>query len=129
MRGGCFCSLVAMGGCFAALRRCVSFMVTRHRRRDEAEKAERYLRRYHRFMDYAEMKSTGYPIGSGVVESACKQIVSERMKLSGMRWHKEGGQRTMTLRCLLLSGIWDTVYKKWLQSKPTVNDLMHLKPA
>lgn len=91
---------------------------------EEANKAERYLRRYSRFMDYAKMKSRGYPIGSGVVESACKQVVSERMKLSGMRWHKTGGQRTMTLRCLLLSGIWDTVYKTWLTSKPTVNDLI-----
>jgi len=96
---------------------------------DEAEKAERYLRRYHRFMDYAAMKSRSYPIGSGVVESACKQIVSERMKLAGMRWHKAGGQRTMTLRCLLLSGIWDSVYENWLQSKPTVNDLVNLKAA
>ena len=96
---------------------------------DEAEKAERYLRRYGRFMAYAEMKSRGYPIGSGVVESACKQIVSERMKLSRMRWLKEGGQRTMTLRCLLLSGIWDTVFKNWLDKKPTVSDLIKLKAA
>jgi hypothetical protein len=96
---------------------------------DEAAKAERYLRRYRRFMDYAAMKSRGYPIGSGVVESACKQVVSERMKLSGMRWHKEGGQRTMTLRCLLLSGIWDTVYKNLLSSKPTVSDLINRQAA
>jgi hypothetical protein len=97
--------------------------------RAEAEKAERYLRRYQRFMNYAGMKAQHYPIGSGVVESACKQVVSERMKLSGMRWHREGGQQTMTLRCLLLSGIWDTVYMKWLESKPTVNDLINLKTA
>jgi hypothetical protein len=96
---------------------------------DAAEKAERYLRRYHRFMDYAAMKSRSYPIGSGVVESACKQIVSERMKLSGMRWHKQGGQRTMTLRCLLLSGIWDMVYENWLQSKPTVSNLIQSHAA
>lgn len=87
---------------------------------DEAGKAEKYLRRYGRFMEYATMKSHNFPIGSGVVESACKQVVSERMKLSGMRWQKEGGQRTMTLRCLLLSGIWDAVYERWLRSKPTV---------
>lgn len=94
----------------------------------DAEKAERYLRRYQRFMEYATMKEQGYPIGSGVVESACKQIVSERMKLSGMRWHRDGAQRTMTLRCILLSGIWDTVYKKFLASKPTVDDLIQLDP-
>jgi hypothetical protein len=89
----------------------------------DATEAERYLRRYRRFMNYAAPKSQNYPIGSGVVESACKQVVSERMKLSGMRWHKAGGQRTMTLRCLLLSGIWDTVHARWLRSKPTVSDL------
>lgn len=96
---------------------------------DDAKKADRYLRRYHRFMGYAELKSRGYPIGSGVVESACKQIVSERMKLSGMRWKKECGQHTMTLRCLLISGVWDTVYERWLASKPTVNDLINLEAA
>lgn len=97
--------------------------------RVEAGKAERYLRRYKRFMDYAGLKSRGYPIGSGIVESACKQIVSARMKLSGMRWKKEGGQQTMTLRCILLSGIWDTVYNNWLAAKPTVNNLINLKTA
>lgn len=95
----------------------------------DAAKAERYLRQYGRFMDYATMKSRGYPIGSGIVESACKQIVSERMKLSGMRWHKQGGQRTMTLRCILLSGIWNRVYRRWLHSKPTVSDFIELKAA
>lgn len=97
--------------------------------KNDAKKAEQYLRRYQRFMDYAKMKSCGFPIGSGVVESACKQIVSERMKLSGMRWKKEGGQNTMTLRCILLSGVWETVFKKWLAKKLTVSDFMTLEPA
>lgn len=96
---------------------------------EDAEKAEKYLRRYRRFMDYASMKQQGFPIGSGVVESACKQIVSERMKLSGMRWHKTGAQHTMTLRCLLLSGIWDIVYEASLDIKPTVSDLMNFETA
>lgn len=91
---------------------------------NDAEKAEKYLRRYRRFMDYATMKDRDYPIGSGVVESACKQIVSERMKLSGMRWHRAGAQRAITLRCILLSLIWHTVYKNFLASKPSVSDLM-----
>lgn len=90
----------------------------------DAKKAEMYIRRYKRFMDYAGARSQGFSIGSGIVESACKQIVSERMKLSGMRWHREGAQRVMSLRCILLSNIWNKVFDKWLQSKPAVNDLM-----
>ena len=90
----------------------------------DARKAETYLRRYKRFMDYEGARSQGFTIGSGIVESACKQIVSERMKLSGMRWHREGAQQVMSLRCILLSNIWSKVFGKWLQSKPTVHDLM-----
>ena len=90
----------------------------------DARKAEAYLRRYKRFMDYEGARSQGFPIGSGIVESACKQIVGERMKLSGMRWHREGAQQVMSLRCILLSNIWSKVFDKWLQSKPTVRDLM-----
>jgi hypothetical protein len=90
----------------------------------DAKKAEMYIRRYKRFMDYAGARSQGFSIGSGIVESACKQIVSERMKLSGMRWHRDGAQRVMSLRCILLSNIWNKVFDKWLQSKPAVNDLM-----
>ena len=90
----------------------------------EANEAERYLRRYGRFMDYANMRDQNFPIGSGVVESACKQIVSERLKLSGMRWKQAGAQTTITLRCLLLSGIWNAVYNRLIQSKSTVSDLM-----
>ncbi len=90
----------------------------------DAGKAEIYLRRYKRFMDYDGARSQGFPIGSGIVESACNQIVSERMKLSGMRWHREGAQQVMSLRCILLSNIWNKVFDKWLQSKSTVRDLM-----
>lgn len=90
----------------------------------DANKAESYLRRYKRYMDYDGARSQGFPIGSGIVESACKQIVSERLKLSGMRWHREGAQQVMSLRCILLSNIWSKVFDKWLQSKPTVSDLM-----
>lgn len=75
-------------------------------------------------MDYDGARSQGFPIGSGIVGSACKQIVSERMKLLGMRWHREGAHLVMSLRCILLSNIWSKVFGKWLQSKPTVMDLM-----
>jgi hypothetical protein len=81
---------------------------------DDARKAESYLRRYRRYMDYATLKAKHLPRGSGIVESACKQIVTERMKLSGMRWKRSGAQHIMTLRSILLSKTWHATFQKML---------------
>ena len=43
------------------------------------------------------------PIGSGVVEAACKTLATQRLKRSGMRWRHEGGQAILTLRGLVQS--------------------------
>jgi hypothetical protein len=89
----------------------------------EFEKARRYLHRYRKFMDYAEHRRHGSPIGSGIVESACKQIVTERLKLSGMRWSHAGAQPIMTLRSILLSQTWDATFDESLAAFPAVNVL------
>ena len=94
---------------------------------EDFEKAVNYLNNQKRFMKYYEMKSQSFPIGSGVVESACKQIVTERMKLSGMRWKKAGAQAVMTLRCILLSNIWDRVFGRMLHQNQPVNEIINSK--
>ena len=58
----------------------------------------------------------GLPIGSGVTEAACKTIVAQRLKLSGMRWSKAGAQPILDLRVTLLSGIWAATYRQHLRS-------------
>jgi len=91
---------------------------------DDFDIAKRYLHRYRRFMDYAEYRSNGSPIGSGIVESACKQIVSERLKLSGMRWAHEGAAQILTLRSILLSQTWTATFLMSLLKLPAVNCLI-----
>jgi len=49
-------------------------------------------------MDYAGAALRGLPIGSGVVEAACKTLATQRLKRSGMRWRQDGGQAILTLR-------------------------------
>jgi hypothetical protein len=48
-------------------------------------------------MDYAGLLQRGLPIGSGIVEAACKTLVAQRLKLSGMRWGR-GAQAILTAR-------------------------------
>jgi len=54
-------------------------------------------------MLYASLKANGYHIGSGLVESACKTIVTQRLKQSGMRWSEPGAESMVHLRSFLLS--------------------------
>lgn len=57
-----------------------------------------YFRKNRHRMRYAELAAQGIPIGSGMVEAACKTLVAQRLKCSGMRWRTEGGQAILTVR-------------------------------
>src|SRR4029077_18907527 len=53
---------------------------------DEQRTALQYLEARAEQMRYARFQQQGYPIGSGIVESACKLVVEARLKGSGMHW-------------------------------------------
>ena len=75
-----------------------------------------YFRKNRKRMRYAEMADAGLPIGSGIVEAACKTLVTERLKRSGMRWREDGGQAVLTLRSLIQSNRFDRGWKLLLNS-------------
>ena len=54
-------------------------------------------------MRYANFRAQGYLIGSGVIESACKQIVTQRLKLPGAQWNLDGAILTAKARAAWLS--------------------------
>ena len=78
--------------------RALRYLRDKHRRRKRIKEVLGYFRRNRHRMDYAGAAERGLPIGSGVVEAACKTLVTERMKRSGMRWREAGGQAILTLR-------------------------------
>ncbi len=84
------------------------------KRLKEFRRAYRYLQKRRKHMRYAEYRRLGVPIGSGVTEAACKTVYSQRLKLSGMRWKKPGAQAVLTLRVILLSGVWSQVFAQAL---------------
>jgi hypothetical protein len=79
-------------------------------------KAYQYIRRRTKWMQYHEYQRFHLPIGSGVTEAACKTIVTQRLKLSGMRWMKRGAQTILNLRVVLLSTIWQPLYRRILET-------------
>ena len=78
---------------------------------------------------HAEAKARHLPIGSGVVEAACKTLVTQGLKRLGMRWRHAGGlppayclpgqapsagiggQAILTLRALMQSGRFDSAWE------------------
>ena len=76
-----------------------------------------YLKKYRKQMDFAERKKRGDPIGSGITEAGCKVIFNQRLKQSGMRWHRETGQHIVDLRTANRSGIWRRVWDRLIAAK------------
>lgn len=74
---------------------------------EAARKAVTYYSNNARRMDYARFRAAGYQIGSGTIESGCKQIATQRLKRSGARWTLEGARMTAKARAAWLSGQWD----------------------
>lgn len=91
-------------------------------RTETFEKAYRYLQRRTAHLRYYEYQRDHLPIGSGVTEAACKTIYTQRLKLSGMRWSHTGARRILTLRTILLSGVWTSTFDAYLtrHKKPDI---------
>lgn len=70
----------------------------------------RYFQANENRMQYPQYRKMGLHIGSGVVESACKQF-GARLDQAGMRWSEAGAGAIATLRSLKLSGRWDQYWQ------------------
>ncbi len=79
----------------------------RGRQRERLATELTYFRNQRTRMRYADYQRAGLPIGSGVVEAACKTLVTQRLKRSGMRWERAGGQAILTLRSVIQSERWE----------------------
>jgi hypothetical protein len=75
----------------------------------EAQQAVCYFTNNMARMQYAQFRAAGYMIGSGTIESACKQIVTQRLKLPGAQWEVEGAVLTAKARAAYLSGEWEVL--------------------
>lgn len=71
-----------------------------------------YFAFHHNRLDYPRYRSAGFPIGSGIIESACKTVLKQRESGSGMRWIEAGAQAIATLRALHRSGKWHAFWQQ-----------------
>jgi hypothetical protein len=71
-----------------------------------------YFRQHAEHMQYADYTAAGLPIGSGVTEAGCKELLKARFCRSGMRWKRATGDAILQLRAIRLSAQWDRFWAK-----------------
>jgi hypothetical protein len=72
---------------------------------------ESYLNENRDSLWYANRLKAGLPIGSGLIEGACKNTPGARLKLNSARWRIRRAERIGALRCLDYSGQWESYWR------------------
>jgi hypothetical protein len=71
-----------------------------------------YLRKRETLMQYREFRNSGWPIGSGMVESANKNLVEARLKGAGMHWERNNVNPMLALRSAVYNDRWREMWQK-----------------
>lgn len=78
--------------------------------RERLQNVYNYLDTHRGHIDYAACQALGLPIGSGMVESACKWLIQQRFKGVGMRWSEQGFDHLLHLRLAWVNGEFDDLF-------------------
>jgi hypothetical protein len=99
-----------VGYLVGGLRQMMTKRKLKGTRRKTVNEVVGYFERNRERMKYDEYLAAGYPIGSGVVEGACRHLVKDRLERAGMRWQPDGAQAMLNLRATYLNGEWDSFW-------------------
>jgi hypothetical protein len=69
-----------------------------------------YLQTHQAHLQYRQFKQQGLPLGSGMVESACKWLITQRFKGVGMRWSEAGLEHLLALRVAWVNQRFDVLF-------------------
>lgn len=84
---------------------------------EPVQKAITYFTNNQARMHYDRYRAQGLQIGSGSIESGCKHVIAQRLKLAGMRWNAQDARAVAMLRARLKSNRWHQTIA--LRPKPT----------
>lgn len=81
--------------------------------------AHNYLVTHQEHIKYKQFKDLGLPLGSGMVESACKWLIQQRFKGVGMRWSEDGFNHLLHLRLAWVNDRFDNLFS--VSANPSPN--------
>jgi hypothetical protein len=96
-----------VGRVIGGLKQMMNKQALRGTKKKQLQAVITYMENNRDSMQYDYYLEMGYPIGSGVVEGACRHLVKDRMEGTGMRWRTEGAQSMLDLRAVYLNGDWE----------------------
>jgi hypothetical protein len=109
-------SIVAGGMCRSATLHRLSA-----KEREAVDECAGYLLNYKDMLKYDEYLAAGLPIATGVIESACRHLVNERMAITGARWGLQRVEAILKMRSLKSSGdfeaYWDLYERANIEAK------------
>lgn len=79
--------------------------------REGVDGCANYLLKYAPYLHYDRYLAGGLPIGTGVIEGACRHLVKDRMDRTGARWSLAGAEAVLRLRALRSSGDFDAYWR------------------
>ncbi len=80
--------------------------------KDLCDREMGYFEKNKERMRYAEFRSLGLFVGSGVLEAGCRSVIGQRLKQSGMHWTVEGANKIIALRCGIMSNRWEDFWEQ-----------------
>lgn len=87
-------------------------LVAAHPSLEELPKQLAYLENRVAQLQYPTFLAEGWPIGSGMVESANKLVVEERLKGPGMHWEAKNVNPMLALRNAMCNDRWDETWAR-----------------
>ena len=81
----------------------------------------KYYKNNKQYMQYDDYLRKGFPIGSGAIEGACRNLVKDRMERTGMRWEIEGAQAMLNTRSAYINNQWDKLIEYRIKKQTELN--------
>ena len=81
----------------------------------------KYLTNHTEMLRYDYFMERGYPIASGVIEGACRHLISDRFEITGAQWSLKTAEGILKLRAIRSSGDWEQYHafhkkQEWLRN-------------
>ncbi len=111
----------------ASIRRKATYLALEQTKRKNADVCAEYLLAKAPYLNYPKALSQGWPVGTGIIEAACRYLVQDRLEVTGARWGLNGAEAVLKLRALRKNGDWERYWRFHLaQERRRVHESRYL---